>query len=280
MTSKFSIEFTAKTDTGLVRSQNEDAILLSPAYGFAILADGMGGYNAGEVASSIAVAVVKEALEEGLRSFQDDGAIWRKQRNGQVSELMNNAIQRANSAVLAAANDEPKYNGMGTTLVAAAFHGQKLTIAHVGDSRAYRFRRGELMQITRDHSLLQEQIDAGLISAEWAHHAHNKNFVTRAVGVASAMEVETHDHAVEAGDIYLLCSDGLSDMLSSQEISSMLMAQHANLDVTCDTLIQAANDNGGYDNVSVVLARTDLADRKSGNFLDRIFGWVAPGRTS
>jgi PPM family protein phosphatase len=264
------LEFAARTDTGLVRSQNEDAIAISPAHGFALLADGMGGYSAGEVASGIAIAVTQGALEEVLA--RSDAA--RLQRNNQLHQAVIDAIQRANTAILDAAREEPDYSGMGTTLVAAVFHGDSLTIAHVGDSRAYRFRDGEIEQITRDHSVLQEQIDAGLIDPELARFSHQKNLVTRAVGVAAEMEVEIHDHQTQAGDMYLLCSDGLSDLLATQEMRDILVAHQASLDAACDALVQRANDNGGYDNISVVLARVRSTEAPPAGLLGRILNWI------
>jgi len=205
MTNDAGLEFAEKTDTGLVRSQNEDAIAISPVHRFALLADGMGGYNAGEVASRIAIGVTKSTLEDGFARMQPHPLDAFRQRNKQLHQLVSDAIQRANTAILDAAREEPEYKGMGTTLVAAVFRGDRLTIAHVGDSRAYRFRQGEIQQITRDHSFLQEQIDAGLIDAESARFSQNKNLVTRAVGVAAAMEVEIHEHRQKQA-IFIYCA--------------------------------------------------------------------------
>jgi PPM family protein phosphatase len=270
------LEFAAQTDTGLVRSHNEDSIAISPAYGIAILADGMGGYSAGEVASSIATSALKVALEAGLDRLQRQADL-RLHRSRQIHQLLVDSIQHINSQVLDAARAEPQYNGMGTTLVAALFHHGKITVAHVGDSRAYRFRRGELVQITRDHSLLQEQIDAGLVDPEWARFAQNKNLVTRAVGVGPNMEVEIHDHHTEPGDVYLLCSDGLSDMLSVEEIIYLLMNSPSSLEAACNTLVRQANDNGGHDNISVILIMVHYHSIEAGGLFTRILRWVKHG---
>jgi PPM family protein phosphatase len=268
------LEFAALTDTGLVRPHNEDSVVISPEYGIAILADGMGGYSAGEVASGIATSVLKVTLEEGLDRLQRQSDL-RLHRNRQIHQLLAESIQHTNSAVLAAARTEPQYNGMGTTLVTALFHQNKITIAHVGDSRAYRFRQGELVQITRDHSLLQEQIDAGLVNPEWARFAQNKNLVTRAVGVGPDMEVEIHDHHTEPGDLYLLCSDGLSDMLADQDIRDLLWAScPTSLETACNALITRANDNGGHDNISVILIRTHENGMDAGGIVERIRRWI------
>jgi len=268
---KAALEFAEKSDTGLLRSQNEDSVAVSPAFGFAVLADGMGGYSAGEVASSTATAVLKESLEQGLATLPRQFA-FRLHRASLLRQLLVEAIHRANIAILDAARAEPAYAGMGTTLVVALFHRDTVTIAHVGDSRAYRFRHGELQQLTRDHSLLQEQIDAGLLTQEAARFSENRNLVTRAVGIETEMEVEIHDHAIEPGDIYLLCSDGLSDMLEPEEISC-LITPCSSLPQVCEALVQKANDNGGRDNVSVVLIGIQAAGKREGLF-SRIRKWM------
>lgn len=273
MAHHFRLEFAAKTDTGLVRSHNEDCVAISPAHGLAILADGMGGYQAGEVASGIAVKVLKEALEEGLSRLSDKQLELQRQ-SGPAHQLMDESIHRANDAILEAARIEACYEGMGTTLIAALFHGDTVTIAHVGDSRAYRLRQGDLVQITKDHSLVQEQLDAGLISPEWAQFSSIKNLVTRAVGVGTDMEVEIHDHHVEAGDLYLLCSDGLSDMLADQEICELVKNRQPSLDDACNGLVQKANNNGGRDNISVILVEARAVEQPAAGLLDRMLRWI------
>jgi protein phosphatase len=159
---------------------------------------------------------------------------------------------------------------MGTTLIAALFHHDKVTIAHIGDSRAYRLRQGVMLQITRDHSFLQEQIDAGLISLENSRFSQNRNLVTRAMGVDHDVEVEIHDHVTEAGDIYLLCSDGLSDMLSSKEISDIMTSMNLDLEPACDALVKKANDNGGRDNISVILIKVKSKNTETKGLFGRV----------
>jgi PPM family protein phosphatase len=269
-----ALEFAAKTDTGMVRSQNEDTIAISPEYGLAILADGMGGYNAGEVASRIAADVLRQSLESELDRMQQRGFGLLQSRERQLHQLLAAAIHDANAAILDAAQAEPELNGMGTTLVTALFHDDRLTIAHVGDSRAYRLRGEELLQLTRDHSLLQEQIDAGLLTVEAARFAPHRNLVTRAVGIALDMEVEMHDHHTEPEDVYLLCSDGLTDMVTDAEIGEVLMSSQSSLEDACGALVQRANDNGGMDNVSVILIKIRSRGDDSG-LLGRFLRWVA-----
>ncbi len=168
-------------------------------------------------------------------------------------------IARANGAIYQAAQSQPQYAGMGTTLVMALFHDDAVTVAHIGDSRLYRLRGDEFRQLTRDHSLLQEQIDSGMITAEQARYSQNKNLVTRALGIDPTVEVEIHDYGVEPGDVYLLCSDGLNDMVADEEIALTLTSLSANLDLCATQLVQMANDNGGRDNVSVILVKVKQA---------------------
>jgi protein phosphatase len=164
------------------------------------------------------------------------------------------AALEANEAILAAAVDEPSLRGMGATLVAALFHEDRVAIAHAGDSRAYRLRDGVLMPLTKDHSVVQERIDAGELSVEEARHSRIRNLVTRALGVDVELTVEAHEHPVEEGDLYLLCSDGLHDMLGEEEIGELLVPG-VELEELCRGLIGAANEAGGADNVSVVVVR-------------------------
>ena len=265
------LEFAATTDTGRIRAHNEDSVALNPELGLAILADGMGGYSAGEVASKIATTVVRQTVEEQLLAPDSD---WQTQRPRQIPQMLCAAVERANAAILAAALDEPQYNGMGTTLVLALFHHDKVALAHVGDSRAYRFRNGLLEQITRDHSLLQEQIDAGLISVEWAQFSQNKNLITRAVGVDNMLEAEVHEHLVEPGDIYLLCSDGLSDMLAARQIAEILAMQGTSLTAAADELVARANEHGGRDNISVILVRVQAFNAEKEGLFGRLRNWM------
>jgi len=266
------LQIAAKTDTGLVRSHNEDSIAHNHEYGLVILADGMGGYNAGEVASSIATSTLKEAVEGQLRS---NDWVARSNQSKYIQQLLVGSVERANSAILDAARAEPQFSGMGTTLVAAVFHQNKLTVAHVGDSRVYRLRRGELALITRDHSLLQEQIDAGMIDPELARFSSNRNLITRAVGVDHLVEVEIHDHLTQSGDLYLLCSDGLSDMLSMQEIGEILNKTASDLELTCDALVARANKNGGRDNTSVILITVQSNQVSASKLPERALNWIS-----
>jgi protein phosphatase len=243
-----TIELSAAVDPGRARSNNEDSVALDNDVSLAVLADGMGGYNAGEVASNMATSFIRTELGRWLREAHAHAS------DAEIRRAMDICVDNANRAIFNAANSNPQYAGMGTTLVVAVFRESRLLVGHVGDSRAYRLRGGRLQQITRDHSLLQEQIDAGLITPEQAAFSANKNLVTRAVGVEDTVLLETHQHDVQPGDLYLLCSDGLSDMLDDASIGQLLLAHDA-LPAACQALIAAANEAGGKDNISVVLVR-------------------------
>jgi protein phosphatase len=162
---------------------------------------------------------------------------------------------------------------MGTTLVVALWHDNKMAVGHIGDSRLYRWRGGTLEQVTRDHSLLQEQIDSGMITKEQARHSQNKNLVTRAVGIDPEVETEVHTYPVQPGDVYLLCSDGLSDMVSDEDIQTTLTSLHSNLPLAAEQLVQQANDNGGRDNVSVILVRVVREFAAHAGLLDKVKSW-------
>ncbi|MDH3430010.1 MAG: Stp1/IreP family PP2C-type Ser/Thr phosphatase [Gammaproteobacteria bacterium] len=242
------------TDTGRVRDHNEDAIGSDPDIGLMVLADGMGGYNAGEVASGIAVQIVSELATEGAgRENRDEidphSGLMRQ------SIVLRDAVYRANKIIFQTAQSQTHCEGMGTTIVACMFFDNKVSIAHVGDSRAYRLRGGNFEQLTLDHSLLQELVDRGFYSAEEAQRSTNRNYVTRALGVEPTVEVEVHEYDVLPDDIYLLCSDGLPDMVEDEDIHLTISTFNASLDIVGKQLIELANDHGGRDNVSVQLAQ-------------------------
>jgi protein phosphatase len=254
MNLKGKISFAELTDTGRVRDHNEDAIGSDPEIGLMVLADGMGGYNAGEVASGIAVQIVSELATEGAgRENRDE--IDPHSGMMRQSIVLRDAVYRANKIIFQTAQSQTHCEGMGTTIVACMFYDNKVSIAHVGDSRAYRLRGGVFEQMTMDHSLLQELVDRGFYSAEEAQRSTNRNYVTRALGVESTVEVEVHEHDVQPDDIYLLCSDGLPDMVEDEDIHLTITTFNDSLDVVGKQLIELANDHGGRDNVSVQLAR-------------------------
>ena len=246
-------EVVTATDPGMVRSHNEDSIGTDAEIGLAVLADGMGGYNAGEVASGIAVAMLSTEMKQALDNHEPhmiDGS-----GETLAEKFVRENSAKANAAIFQTAKSQPQYAGMGTTLVVALFFDNRMTVGHIGDSRLYRLRGDAFEQVTRDHSLLQEQIDSGMITKEQARYSQNKNLVTRAVGIDPEVETEIHTYSVEPGDIYLLCSDGLSDMVQDDDIHETLTAFQSNLPLAAKQLVQLANDSGGRDNISVILVR-------------------------
>ena len=267
-----ALEIISLTNPGMVRSHNEDSVACDAACGLVVLADGMGGYNAGEVASGIAVSVV---ATEVCQRLQEASPIECDEESGDdlgVALLRDN-IRKANLSIYQAAQSQPQYSGMGTTIVAGLFYDNSVVVGHVGDSRTYRLRDGVLETITRDHSLLQEQIDSGMISIEDARQSKNKNLVTRAVGIDADVVPEIHVHDVRRGDIYLLCSDGLNDMVEDEDIQSTLYAMQGNLPLAAEQLIQQANDNGGRDNVSVILVKVKGEFAASRGWLAKLLNW-------
>ena len=257
-------EICTETDPGLARDNNEDVIAIDAPTGLCILADGMGGYNAGEIASGMACAFIKSEMSRWLSQAGLNA-------NGkEVKRALEICVQNANHSIFNAANSNPQYSGMGTTLVVGVFQAERLMLGHIGDSRCYRLRRGDFEQITKDHSLLQEQIDAGLITPEKALTSANKNLVTRALGVEDIVLLDVTEHRVEVGDVYLMCSDGLSDMVRDRPIADIMSAS-TTLEQKATQLIALANANGGRDNISVVLTYAKEKVVKRG-FLSRMLG--------
>jgi protein phosphatase len=224
----------------------------------------MGGYNAGEIASGMATTFIKSELGRWLSQA------GRHANAREVRRAMEICVDNANRSIFNAANSNPQYGGMGTTLVLGVFQDTRLILGHIGDSRCYRLRGAEFTQITKDHSLLQEQMDAGLITREQAATSSNKNLVTRALGVEDAVLLEVNEHKVEPGDIFLLCSDGLSDMVDDQEIANIL-GSDAPLEQRVAQLIDVANANGGRDNISVLAAMAHTGAKKRG-LISRLLG--------
>ena len=248
-----AVEMVALSDRGRVRERNEDAVFVDAGRGLAVLADGLGGHRAGAVASNMAVAVLGSELPQSfvlsLRG-PTPGDIAASAR-----ETMMGAVIRTNAVIHHAAGENPKYAGMGTTLVAAQFYADRLLVAHVGDSRLYRWRAGVLAQLTRDHTRLQCQIDKGMLEVGQGRPATNRNLLTRALGVDAIVRPEIGDHAVQAGDIYLLCSDGLTGMADDEQIAAVMNRHGGDMRQSAAQLVEKANELGGKDNVSVILAK-------------------------
>jgi PPM family protein phosphatase len=257
-------KFCANTDTGRARDNNEDSVVFDEETSLAVLADGMGGYNAGEIASGMATAFIMSELSRWLTEA-GEGA-----KSKDVRRALEICVDNANLSIYNSANSNAHYAGMGTTLVVVVFRDDKLMVGHIGDSRCYRARKGVFEQITKDHSLLQEQIDAGLITKEQSVNSSIKNLVTRALGVEESVLLEINEYAVEVGDIYLLCSDGLSDMVDDPSIAR-IVSDGTDLTLKADSLIQLANLHGGRDNISVVLVEVK-EDAERRGIIARLLG--------
>jgi PPM family protein phosphatase len=246
--------YAGKTDVGRTRAHNEDSIAINEALQLVALADGMGGYQAGEVASQIAIDVLTNEITESKLTEKDIARIDPETGTSVAMRRLRSAIEKANNRICSVSREREELDGMGTTIVAACFYDSRVGIAHVGDSRCYRFRDAKLEQLTRDHSLVQEQLEKGLISADEASASPQKNLITRALGIDALAQADTQEFRTRTGDVYLLCSDGLSDMVEQDRLQKEL-ERSDNLETTVKRLVDAANEAGGRDNISVILVR-------------------------
>jgi len=263
-----ALRFALKSHPGKIRPLNEDALGADPNIGLFVLADGLGGYNAGEVASTMAVSSLLAGLGAELQKAHESD-----DSNFDPAGALRGALVSMNEQIFRAALQSTVYEGMATTAVIAWFLGGRLWVAHAGHSRLYRFRCGALQQVTRDHSFSQELLDAGMINEQEARVLPAKNLVTRAVGASPTLEPEVHDYDVEAGDIILMCSDGLTEMVSDAAIGAVVGADVHDIAQAARRLVDDANEAGGRDNCSVILVRVDDALEDSAG--QRIFGDIA-----
>jgi protein phosphatase len=270
MSLKDKIVITGLTDQGLVRSHNEDSIGSESSLGILVLADGMGGHKGGEVASALAVDTILSSLGKALHNLKS-GETDNNTGYSLESIAIENAIKDANSVIFKAAQNNNQYEGMGTTVVVLLFYDNRFTVAHVGDSRLYRVRDEHMEQLTRDHTLLQELVDRGFYSKEEAQQSMNKNLVTRAVGVNEQVEVDLLEDFAVPDDIYLLCSDGLTDMIDDGLIQDIILNYRDNLKRVAKELIHQAKQHGGKDNVSALLARPVKPFPANSGWMSRIF---------
>lgn len=253
MTLKGKITTALRSDKGRVREHNEDSVAEAPELGLVVLADGMGGHNAGEVASALAVNVILDSVRAGWE-YRNEMKV------GQAApevELLRKSVELAHNAIREKADSDPQYQGMGTTVVACLMHDDRAIVAHVGDSRLYRLRSNRLEQVTQDHSLIEDLIAKGFYSRDEARQNVRRNILTRALGSGDSIVVDMMNEPVAVGDIYLLCSDGLTEMVSDDEIGLTLHKFSDSLEQVADRLITLANKNGGKDNVSVALIRIE-----------------------
>ncbi|AVZ79961.1 Stp1/IreP family PP2C-type Ser/Thr phosphatase [Zoogloeaceae bacteirum Par-f-2] len=250
--SSLAVRWAALSDVGLQRVRNEDAFLVEPARSYAVVADGMGGHNAGDVAARIVIDTIGEVLRQRL---PEHGVEAR-------ASVLRAAVLAANDAVRAAAARDRGLTGMGATVVVANPCADGLIFASVGDSRLYRLRAGRLDQLTHDHTMLQELVDGGMISPEQARRVPFRGMLTRALGVEDEVLVDVGRTDLQPGDLLLMCSDGLTDMVDADELASLLAAP-GDVQACAATLVASANAEGGRDNITVVLAA--VTDDRSPN---------------
>jgi len=247
------IKSAGKTDVGRKRSHNEDNYALFDELGLYIAADGMGGHAAGEVASLIAVERLREFIDA---TSNTDDITWPFERDPALERAANRlvvAIKIANKAVRDSALENAEREGMGTTVAAALVEGNRIHIAHVGDSRVYRLDASGLVRLTHDHSLVEEQLRAGIIDEEAAKTHPMRNIITRALGVRDEVQVDVSSHELSTGDAYLLCTDGLTGMVEDVVISNVLAGMKDEPAAAVDELVRLANENGGTDNITAVV---------------------------
>jgi protein phosphatase len=272
-----TIELAAVSDPGRKRPHNEDSAITDSELGLALVADGMGGYKAGEVASAIAAKFILDGVREARQKYHFQRQSRDQRGEAADSALIRASIESANRYIFDTAHNIPQCQGMGTTIVAALFAVDSVTIAHVGDSRIYRFRGGSLSQVTSDHSLVQELIDRGYFTPEEAQANTPKNLVTRALGIDETVQVDVQELETLPNDIFLLCSDGLNDMVNDEDIRLTLSKYSANLLQAAQELVDLANAEGGKDNISVVLARAGFATPAKAGLRSKLRGLWSRG---
>lgn len=257
----YAIDFALRTHAGLVRPLNEDALGADPDAGLFILADGLGGYNAGEIASTMAVSTLLAELTAAQDKARTEGVPF------DPRGALRDSMVGMNATIFRAALNSTAFEGMATTVVIGWLLDGRLWVAHAGDSRLYRFRGGALEQLTRDHSFSQELLDAGMVTQEEARLLPAKNLVTRALGASADVEPEIHDYDVQAGDLLVLCSDGLTEMVTHYEIGGLIAACAPDVQETARRLVDMANEAGGRDNVSVIVV--NVGDARAEAATDR-----------
>jgi len=272
MTAKNKMATALLSDMGKVRTNNEDAVGEDPDLGLLVLADGMGGYNAGEIASGIAISTVQDTVKREWKALKH-GEVDPKTGHSVEALLLKTAVETAHQTIYQVSQTQPQCAGMGTTVVTALFHHDRLSIAYVGDSRLYRLRRGQLEQVTRDHSLIEELVARGHYTRDEAKKMVRKNIVTRALGVEPTVNVDIIEDPLEVGDIVLICSDGLCDMVDDGTIRLTLNKFADNLPEAAKALVGLANEHGGKDNVSVALARVDAPLAPGRRWYERLMEW-------
>jgi protein phosphatase len=262
----FNFKIAAVTDTGKVRNINEDNFSIAEPLGLFMVADGLGGHNAGEVASKMAIEVIKNHMKNNESPLVRE---YKKEFSQDTNRILS-GIRLANSAIYNAAQKNIEQQGMGTTVSSILINNNVMTLAHVGDSRIYRIRGGSLERLTRDHSMIEEQLELGLISKAEAEKSKQKNIITRALGVSETIQIDADEEIILDGDWILLCTDGLTDMVREEEILDILLNNTDDPQDACKELVDKANNNGGMDNITVILLYCEKQIKKS-RVLERAF---------
>ncbi|MEN8904713.1 MAG: Stp1/IreP family PP2C-type Ser/Thr phosphatase [Clostridiales bacterium] len=248
------MRFSVRSDTGLIRTVNEDSFFIKSSYenlpDIYIIADGMGGHNAGEIASKTAAEYTGEVL------LNTPGAFLEEEN---LTASIIEAMEKANQKVFEMSKAKSENSGMGTTLIAAVVYGKKLYIGHIGDSRVYILKKGIISKITSDHSLVEELLRSGTLTKEEAENHPKKNIITRAIGCSVVIDVDLYEYDIENGDIILMCTDGLTNMVNENQIRDIVQ-NSKDLGTASENLINKANENGGEDNTTVILFRIDGVD--------------------
>lgn len=270
-----ALEIYGISDAGCLRTNNEDCITWNSDLGLAILADGIGGAKAGEIASRIAAETVLKEVKENISLLSSKPRSKNNgQQNSRAGRILYKALNKSNSVILGIADEQIECKGMGATTVAALFHDNTVSVGHVGDSRLYLLRNGTLRQITEDHAVIYELIKCGLYTKKQAEESVNKNIVTRAVGVTPDLRVDILEESTYPDDILMLCSDGLTDLVSDSEILQLL-EEGNKLSYTAQKLVDLAKKYGGNDNISLILIRVLKSYPAKHSFGQRVLNWFS-----
>jgi PPM family protein phosphatase len=270
-----ALEISGISDAGCSRTNNEDCITWNSELGLALVADGMGGAKAGEIASRIAAeTILKEVRVNINQLFSKPTVAANGEQYSQAGLILFNALNKANGVILGIAEEQLECKGMGATTVAALFHNNKVSVGHVGDSRLYLLRNGVLRQITEDHTVIYELVKCGLYTKKQAEDSVNKNIVTRAVGVTKDLRIDILEESALPGDIFMLCSDGLTDLVPDSKIQETLEGG-GKLSYSAQKLVDLAKKYGGSDNISLILIQVLKSYPAKHSFAQRVLNWFS-----
>lgn len=268
------ILFGGKTDVGKVRKNNEDNFSIDEGLGLFVVADGMGGHASGEIASEMAAHIITENYQRAIKGKNKTFVGPYDDALSPASNRLLSSTRIANMAIFEAAQKDDKYHKMGTTLVVLLLQEQTAILAHVGDSRIYRIRDESIEQLTQDHSLVNQQMKLGLITEDEARSSKAKNIITRAIGLKRTVAIDVGEQMIQEDDRFVLCSDGLTDLVKDDEILDIVLNNTGELSEACDRLIEQANQRGGHDNITVILVHVKNVRLPGG----RLSRWLRPSR--